>query len=914
MKDLIKTVLISILLFVFPLTASAWKQARISDTAYNASSWNGVTNIAPSKNAVRDKIEAMGGGAPSGAKYIVQQADGTLSAEQAMGALGTGSVWNTTTTGVQSISASLTSIGGLTEADVSIIETTADNAYAVVTSGGNDYILGSNSGNTALEFKASTGSGAAVLDTSPSFTTNITTPKITLSGADVSPSATNEIVYDTTVTGLSGGALAWYDNDEIRYLVDLEVLPTNDDYVVSYDAVNDNWYMKLDATGGSTAWDDIGAPDANDEIDFGNYIIEIKLGATGDFRIGDGGTDYVKFGEDGDMTLQGGTTFEGVTATTFGYLDPTSGIQAQLDARCLESVFGTSLGTGMTLDGTALKTHAALQSIAGLTETNGGLAYGTADNAYAWLGAGAQGTLLMGNAAGAPSWLGAGTAGYFLLGAGAADPVWTDQPTLTSLEGLTLTNGDIIYASAADTLVVLDSGAQGTLLMGNAAAAPSWLGAGTANYVLLGAGAADPVWTAEAGFKTALNLEAGTDFYSISAADTAFEAELDDSAGLLAALSDETGTGVAVFGTAPTFTTSITMGSAGLTEPELEILDGATLTTTQANYLASATGTTGTTNTNLVFSTSPVFVTPTLGVATGTSLTLDAASDPAKPGWVFRDGDNLGADKEIAKIYADALDNTDGSEDGGLYLQAMLAGSEVTAVEWNSLTEALTLGDSGTGEDLVWDFETATDNGVTVSSNSGVTEINWSAIGFVGTGIFDFDGAHLIAPAAESADGTLATLGEIHVRGDEDRVSYHVGAGGEVAGEVTVSVLKQVSFSVDPGSWYDSDAEIFIMEVHADLYPNGVTIDEWKVSCNVDPDVEIVGDLKRCTAWIGLGSAAVIDVCDTANGVSSEDTDANINGDAVVAAGQKIYFSFDSDPEGTCVQMHFTMIFHAEED
>lgn len=33
--------------------------ALVSDTAYDATSWNGVTTIAPSKNAVRDKIEAL---------------------------------------------------------------------------------------------------------------------------------------------------------------------------------------------------------------------------------------------------------------------------------------------------------------------------------------------------------------------------------------------------------------------------------------------------------------------------------------------------------------------------------------------------------------------------------------------------------------------------------------------------------------------------------------------------------------------------------------------------------------------------------------------------------------------------------------------------------------------------------------
>ena len=36
--------------------------AIISDTAYNATSWDGVDEIAPSKNAIRDKIETLGGG------------------------------------------------------------------------------------------------------------------------------------------------------------------------------------------------------------------------------------------------------------------------------------------------------------------------------------------------------------------------------------------------------------------------------------------------------------------------------------------------------------------------------------------------------------------------------------------------------------------------------------------------------------------------------------------------------------------------------------------------------------------------------------------------------------------------------------------------------------------------------------
>lgn len=38
---------------------AAAKAAAVNDTAYNESSWNGVTDVAPSKNAVRDQVETM---------------------------------------------------------------------------------------------------------------------------------------------------------------------------------------------------------------------------------------------------------------------------------------------------------------------------------------------------------------------------------------------------------------------------------------------------------------------------------------------------------------------------------------------------------------------------------------------------------------------------------------------------------------------------------------------------------------------------------------------------------------------------------------------------------------------------------------------------------------------------------------
>ncbi len=110
--------------------------------------------------------------------------------------------------------------------------------------------------------------------------------------ADGSPSVVGEFQYDNTVTGIKDGTLVWYDDDEVRYLVDVNVLPSDDDFVVSYDADNDMFYMKTDAdSGGATAWDDITNPDAADTIDFGVHITQLDVN---DFRIGDVGAGYMK--------------------------------------------------------------------------------------------------------------------------------------------------------------------------------------------------------------------------------------------------------------------------------------------------------------------------------------------------------------------------------------------------------------------------------------------------------------------------------------------------------------------------------------------------------------------------------------------------------------------------------------------
>jgi hypothetical protein len=87
------------------------------------------------------------------------------------------------------------------------------------------------------------------------------------------------------------------------------------------------------------------------------------------------------------------------------------------------------------------------------------------------------GDMLYATAADTLADLAIGTAGQFLVtNASATAPEWASRPTLVSLEGLSLAAGDILYATAADTLARLPKGTAAQLLAMNAGAtAPEWV-------------------------------------------------------------------------------------------------------------------------------------------------------------------------------------------------------------------------------------------------------------------------------------------------------------------------------------------------------------------------------------------------------------------------------------------------------
>jgi trimeric autotransporter adhesin len=119
--------------------------------------------------------------APVGAKFITQTADGTLSGEQALGALATGILKNTTTTGVLSIAA----------AGTDYLSPTLTSAYLYVGNGSNVATGVAMSGDASI---SNTGS-VTVSDDSHSHTTT------TISGLDISSDTNLSASGGVTLTG-----------------------------------------------------------------------------------------------------------------------------------------------------------------------------------------------------------------------------------------------------------------------------------------------------------------------------------------------------------------------------------------------------------------------------------------------------------------------------------------------------------------------------------------------------------------------------------------------------------------------------------------------------------------------------------------------------------------------------------------
>lgn len=273
------------------------------------------------------------------------------------------------------------------------------------------------------------------------------------------------------------------------------------------------------------------------------------------------------------------------------------------------------------------------------------------------------------------------------------------------------------------------------------------------------------------------------------------------SAELLGSLSDETGTGVAVFATSPSFTTSIlpaasttTLGSAAAEWGGLYLGDGKVIyfQADQSVYLTPSAGTLTLT-----------------GAFASTSTITSAAT--ASPYIALLDSDAAGTavtDEETMKIYAQQTTTTEDGEVGDWRIASVggsAAGTWNTNVWWDGSAETLYLGvmtDADApaaiagSENLKVDFNTTNDNEITVGTDSGATHIRT-----------DLQITDKKTIAAKTANYTVTALdmgGVLTNEGDDGTAIFTLPEASTVLGKtITFVVLATQVLNINPADGTD---------------------------------------------------------------------------------------------------------------
>ena len=341
-----------------------------------------------------------------------------------------------------------------------------------------------------------------------------------------------------------------------------------------------------------------------------------------------------------------------------------SSVTAGTNAAALVMGTGGSLtvsGTG-TINATTLETHAAayfephtaaLTTLGGLTAVEKKIIIGSAApafsvSAYTMPDAIVAGDILYGSATNVVTAIAAGTQNY-ILAMGASLPAWT-----TTLTGHTISPTILnLPASAADAGTTAGRIRHNTTTTTVAGGTVNWFDSASHVRTLVDLDTAPAAWTDTyavtwnvSGKHFVLSAPAGYPTFDLISSGTNVNALVIGTGGTLGFTSTGTinanrynGTAVIAAGdistaiarlAGPTFTGLVTVpaygsGTAGLVINATQVQ----ATGAQLNYLAGATGTTGTNTTNVVFSTSPTLVTPTLGAATATSINKMAITAPA---------------------------------------------------------------------------------------------------------------------------------------------------------------------------------------------------------------------------------------------------------------------------------------------
>ncbi len=337
---------------------------------------------------------------------------------------------------------------------------------------------------------------------------------------------------------------------------------------------------------------------------------------------------------------------------------------------------------------------------------------------------------------------------------------------------------------------------------------------------------------------------------------------IDTSLKLLTILTNETGSGLAVFATSPTFTTSIVMGAADMSEADLEKLDGITNGTAAANkaLVADASididlGTGDFDCTNLVVDgTTNIIGATTLGTAAtvaGNLSLFDAGTLT-----IYEDGDNFNI--TLVCNSGEAV----GLLTGGLDISAALG-----------VTGIVVLGDGGDN------FSVASD-GIDISTAGAIT----NAAGIVSTGDIDFGGADLELPQGQTPD----TDGDVDLDfTDGSLVIQHGSAHAELASATDVVMGKLIkSFSATIFAPDGVNDVIPVKPIVSGEFPHGIVVTEVHMVVGTDTNYTIDVENWDDFDTINVAQPSVNSTAYT-SGNNGEVTDSAITFDTI-AAGQII--------------------------
>jgi len=263
---------------------------------------------------------------------------------------------------------------------------------------------------------------------------------------------------------------------------------------------------------------------------------------------------------------------------------------------------------------------------------------------------------------------------------------------------------------------------------------------------------------------------------------------------------------------------SFIIGSADIEESELEILDGASLSTTQINYLNAATGTTGTTNTNVVFSASPTLT----GTAVATNIdgsgtfsanlfTPDAADGADIGSTTLEFSDVYLADGSIIKFGNDQEVTLTHVADTGLTLNYALdlddgTGASPSLIFTDATDETWTLSKAD-GGDLNIDINNASNRTIDINNaGAGNANLDVDGTGTFGGTVTSGGNAVLTAGTSWSGDlsgtGSSPTVVDLTISGEaQGEVLYFDGSGWESLGVGTSGQYLQTQGSGANPQW-----------------------------------------------------------------------------------------------------------------